>query len=81
MSSDDVAPEEDPEDGIDQAEFDDFVRKALAAGKQEITVPRRLAIAYVVRAIAPGLMRRGTKRATIEALAKAQPASPGGGDA
>ena len=38
---------------------------ALARGKREITVPRRFAPAYVVKAIAPGLLRRGIKRSTM----------------
>jgi hypothetical protein len=45
--------------------------KALAKGKHEITFPRFIAAGYVVRAIAPGFMRRSTKRQTLEALAKA----------
>ncbi len=44
--------------------------KALAAGKRELTVPRRFASAYIVRALAPGLLRRGVKRSTIDAVAK-----------
>jgi 3-oxoacyl-[acyl-carrier protein] reductase len=37
--------------------------KALAAGKRELTFPRPIAAAYAVKALAPGLMRRGLKRA------------------
>jgi len=48
----------------------DAVLKALAEGKHQITVPGRLATAYVVKAIAPGFMRRNVKRSTIEAMAK-----------
>jgi short-subunit dehydrogenase len=44
--------------------------KALAAGKREITFPRGLAVAYVVRALAPGFMRSQVKRVTLGALAK-----------
>lgn len=43
---------------------------ALARGKREITVPRRFAVAYVVKAVAPGFMWRSVKRTTLEALNK-----------
>jgi hypothetical protein len=39
--------------------------KALANGKHELTYPRRLAVAYVVRALFPRFMRRQVKRVTI----------------
>ena len=48
----------------------DAVIGALARGKHEITVPRMIAAGYIVRALAPGFMRRNTKRATIDAVAK-----------
>ena len=48
----------------------DAVFRALAGGKHEITVPRLIAAGYVVRALAPWLMRRSTKRTTIDAVAK-----------
>lgn len=48
----------------------DAVIKALAQGKHQITVPGRLAAAYVVKALAPGLLRRGVKRSTIDAVAR-----------
>jgi len=48
----------------------DAIIKALAHGKREITFPRFIAAGYLVRAIAPGFMRRSTKRQTLEALAK-----------
>jgi short-subunit dehydrogenase len=48
----------------------DAIFTALAKGKYEITYPRFVAAGYVVRAIAPGFMRRNTKRQTLEALAK-----------
>jgi len=38
---------------------------ALARGKREITVPRFIGAGYVVKAVAPGFMRRNTKRTTI----------------
>ena len=55
----------------------DATMRALAAGKHEITVPRRLATAYLVKAIAPEFMRRSVKRSTIDALAKAERAQRG----
>lgn len=48
----------------------DAILKALAKGKHEITFPRFIGAGYIVRAIAPGFMRRNTKRQTLEALAK-----------
>jgi len=48
----------------------DAVIHALARGKHEITVPRMIAAGYIVRALAPGFMRRNTKRATIDAVGK-----------
>ena len=48
----------------------DAVIHALARGKHEVTVPRMIAAGYVVRTLAPGFMRRNTKRATIDAVAK-----------
>lgn len=44
----------------------DAIIAALARGKHEITVPRLIAAGYVVRALAPSLMRKGTKRTTIK---------------
>jgi short-subunit dehydrogenase len=48
----------------------DAIISALAKGQHEITFPRFIAAGYVVRAIAPGFMRRSTKRQTLGALAK-----------
>jgi short-subunit dehydrogenase len=48
----------------------DAIVRALARGKREITVPRFIAAGYVVRALAPGFMRRSTKRTTVQAVAK-----------
>jgi short-subunit dehydrogenase len=48
----------------------DAIFKALAKGRYEITYPRFVAAGYIVRAIAPGFMRRNTRRQTLEALAK-----------
>lgn len=46
----------------------DAVMDALARGKHEITVPRFIALGYVTRILAPGFMRRNTKRTTITAV-------------
>lgn len=48
----------------------DAVVDALARGKREITVPKRFAAAYAVRALAPGFMRRNVKRTTLDANKK-----------
>jgi hypothetical protein len=48
----------------------DAIIAALARGKHEITVPRFIAAGYLVRVLAPGFMRRNTKRTTIDAVAK-----------
>jgi uncharacterized protein len=48
----------------------DAVMDALARGKHEITVPRFIAMGYLVRLLAPEFMRRNTKRTTIDAVAK-----------
>jgi len=48
----------------------DAIVHALARGKREITVPRFIAAGYLVRALAPGFMRRSTKRTTLQAVAK-----------
>ncbi len=51
----------------------DAIVEALARGKREITVPRRFATAYAVGALAPGLLRRGIRRSTIDTPAKTRP--------
>jgi hypothetical protein len=43
----------------------DAIVRALKAGKREITVPRSMASAYVMRAVAPGVLRSGVKRTTM----------------
>jgi short-subunit dehydrogenase len=48
----------------------DDVVKALARGKHQITVPSRLAVAYLVKAAAPGMLRRSVKRSTVGAMKK-----------
>ena len=42
----------------------DAVLRALSRGRREITYPRRIAAGYLVRALAPGFMRRQVKRVT-----------------
>jgi hypothetical protein len=42
----------------------DAVVRALANGKREITVPRQIACAYGMKALAPGILRRGVQRST-----------------
>lgn len=46
----------------------DALFEALAKGKRDITVPKRFAAAYAVRAVAPGVMRRSVRRTTIDAM-------------
>jgi len=55
---------------IEPEQVVDAVIDGLARGKREITVPRFIAVSYLIRALAPGFMRRNTKRTTIDALAK-----------
>jgi short-subunit dehydrogenase len=55
---------------VDTGPLVDAIFDALAKGKYEITFPRFIATGYLVRAIAPGIMRRNTKRQTLDALAK-----------
>jgi short-subunit dehydrogenase len=45
----------------------DAILRALARGKREITYPRWIASGYVVQALAPGFMRRGIRRTTLDA--------------
>ena len=42
----------------------DAVMRAFATGKREVTVPAAIGGAYVVKALAPGVMRSGVKRST-----------------
>lgn len=46
----------------------DAIVDALAKGRYELTFPRFITTGYVVRAIAPGIMRRNTKKQTLGAL-------------
>ena len=48
----------------------DAIFHGLAKGKFEITFPRFVEMGYVVRAVAPGFMRRNTHKQTLEALAR-----------
>ncbi len=43
--------------------------KALARGSHQLTYPRSLSLAYVVKALAPGFMRSQVKRTTLGAIA------------
>ena len=43
----------------------DAIVRALARGRREVTHPRRIASAYVVRALAPGFFRRQVRRVTL----------------
>lgn len=48
----------------------DAIFKALAKGKREVTYPYGIATAYIVRALAPGFMRKQVRRVTLDAIAK-----------
>jgi short-subunit dehydrogenase len=50
----------------------DAMFEGLRRGRHEVTVPRRLAGVYVLRALFPGIVRRGTRRATLSRLAGAR---------
>jgi short-subunit dehydrogenase len=58
----------------------DAIVAALAAGRRELTFPRRMAPAYAVRALAPGLMRRMLRRSTLDALARERKRQEARGD-
>jgi len=49
----------------------DAIWRALERGQGELTYPRGIAAGYVVKALAPGFMRRQVKRTTLDAVAKA----------
>ena len=55
---------------VDPEPLIEAIMRALAQGKRELTFPRPIAAAYVTKAIAPGLVRRGIKRTTLDAMAK-----------
>jgi len=46
------------------------ILKALARGSRQLTYPRSISLAYLVKALAPGFMRTQVKRATLGAKAK-----------
>ena len=48
----------------------DAIVRGLAKGKRELTHPRSIAAGYVVRAFAPGFMRRQVRRFTLDAIEK-----------
>jgi short-subunit dehydrogenase len=48
----------------------DAIVDALARGSYEITYPRFIRSGYIVRALAPGIMRRNTKKQTLGAPSK-----------
>ena len=50
----------------------DAILKALAKGQHHLTYPRSLAVAFVVKALAPTFFRGQVKRNTIDALKKAK---------
>jgi short-subunit dehydrogenase len=50
----------------------DAIIRALARGDHELTYPRSLAVAYLVKALAPGFMRRQVKRATLGGNSKGE---------
>ena len=44
----------------------DAILNALARGRRELTYPRSIAAGYLVRALAPGFMRRQLRRFTLD---------------
>jgi short-subunit dehydrogenase len=48
----------------------DAIVRGLAKGARELTHPRSIAAGYVVRAVAPGFMRRQVRRFTLDAIEK-----------
>jgi short-subunit dehydrogenase len=48
----------------------DAIVSGLAKGRRELTHPRSIAAGYVVRAVAPGFMRRQLRRFTLDAIEK-----------
>jgi len=55
---------------VEPAGLVDAILGALARGRRELTYPRWIAPSYAVQALAPGLMRWGVRRSTIDALAR-----------
>ena len=56
---------------VDAGPMVEAIIDALAAGKHEMTFPRKIAAGYIVRALAPGFMRRNVRRTTIGTAATA----------
>ena len=54
---------------IEPARVVEATIRALRAGKYEVTVPPFIRAGYIVRAVAPGIMRRNTKRVAAPPLA------------
>jgi short-subunit dehydrogenase len=65
---------------VDPEPLVDAIMKALAAGKHEITFPRFIVAAYLARVLAPGFMRRSTKRRTLGAWNREEARPPARGD-
>lgn len=57
----------------------DAVLAALARGRREVTVPGFIRAGYLAKAIAPGFVRRNTRRATIGARGRGGGPPPRGG--
>ena len=53
---------------LEPPEFSRRVLRALERGRYEVTVPGYIGIAYVLRALLPGLFRRMTARARLPVL-------------
>ncbi len=53
---------------VEPEQLVDAILRALAKGRRELTFPRAIATGYIVRALAPGFMRRQVKRFTTGAL-------------
>jgi short-subunit dehydrogenase len=64
---------------VDPEPLVDAIVNALATGKRELTYPRYIAAGYVTKALAPGFMRRGIKRTTIDAVRRKVPSPAGRG--
>ncbi len=55
---------------VEPAGLVDAILGALARGRRELTHPRWIAPSYALQALAPGLMRWGVRRSTLDALAR-----------
>ena len=63
---------------VEPADLAEAILAALARGHHELTYPRALAAAYPVRALLPGLFRRGMSRATRAASRSGHDETPAG---